>query len=298
MKKIALIFLFASALFLAQNQRFYYDYKFVPDSTNKTDIKTEMMILDVTKSGSKYYSYEKFKSDSITKADVEKQVRSGSGNINIQRREGGSVNYSVIKTYPDYQVFLIKNISMDAYKIEEDAKPEWKIEPDKQKIGEYNTQKATTNFGGRNWIAWFSSDIPLQEGPYKFHGLPGLIVKLEDQTQSHVMTLVGNKKDESSQDNSIELPGNSVSFGFNKKEIEVSKKQYKKIWEEYKKDPAKNMREMMMKNGDGNTNLVIKMKSKDGKELSDPNQIYREMEKRTKDLLMKNNNTIEPELMQ
>lgn len=297
MKKIAFIFLFASTLFGAQNQRFYYDYKFVPDSTNKTDIKTEMMILDVTKSGSKYYSYEKFKSDSISKADVEKQVRSGSGNINIQRREGGSVNYSVTKTYPDFQVFLIKNISMDAYKIAEDAKPEWKIEPDKQKIGEYNTQKATTNFGGRNWIAWFSADIPLQEGPYKFHGLPGLIVKLEDTNQSHVMTLVGNKKEESRQDNDIELPGNAVSFGFNKKEIEVTEKQYKKIWEEYKKDPAKNMREMMMKNGGGN-NLSIKIKTQDGKEMSDPNQIYREIEKRTKDLLMKNNNTIEPELMQ
>ena len=70
----------------------------------------------------------------------------------------------------------------------------WKILPETKKIGEYETQKATASFGGRERIAWFSKDIPFQDGPYKFHGLPGLIVKAEDSTGSHIMTLVANKK--------------------------------------------------------------------------------------------------------
>jgi len=34
--------------------------------------------------------------------------------------------------------------------------------------------------GGRHWIAWFAPSIPISEGPYKFSGLPGLIIKLSD----------------------------------------------------------------------------------------------------------------------
>lgn len=61
------------------------------------------------------------------------------------------------------------------------------------KIGEFNTQKAETNFAGRKWIAWFTSDIPFQDGPYKFHGLPGLIVKIESADKTHSMELKGVK---------------------------------------------------------------------------------------------------------
>lgn len=34
------------------------------------------------------------------------------------------------------------------------------------------TQKATCDFAGRKWIAWFTTEIPIQDGPYKFYGLP------------------------------------------------------------------------------------------------------------------------------
>ncbi len=59
-------------------------------------------------------------------------------------------------------------------------------------------QKATTEFAGRKWTAWFTEELPFQDGPYKFRGLPGLIVKLEDATQSHVFELkaVGKYKEE------------------------------------------------------------------------------------------------------
>jgi GLPGLI family protein len=55
----------------------------------------------------------------------------------------------------------------------------------KEKIGNWEAQKATTEFGGRKWTAWFCEEIPLSDGPYKFKGLPGLIVKISDADNSH-----------------------------------------------------------------------------------------------------------------
>ncbi|REC50137.1 GLPGLI family protein [Chryseobacterium pennipullorum] len=300
MKSKILIFLVLGVAVNAQINRFFYEYTFIPDSHNKEEVKKEMMLLDIDKNGSSYYSHDKFVADSTGRAELEKQLKSGGGNISINRREKpGQVSYKVTKQYPEMTTFLYRSISMDKYKIKEDKRQEWKILPDQQKIGEYNAQKATTSFGGRDWTAWFTTDIPFQDGPYVFSGLPGLIVMIEDSTGSHRMTVVGNKAVkalDSEQD--LQLPENVKVLGIGGKEIEVTKDQFKKAWKAYVNDPTKNMREMMMKNGgDTPSKVVFKVKTADGKEISDPNQVFREMEKRTKDQLQKDNNPIEPDLV-
>lgn len=300
MKNNILLFLLLSIFANAQVNRFFYDYKYIPNSNDKEDVKKEMMFLDIDKNGSNYYSRDKFIADSTSMAEVQKQLKGGSGSININRRENqGQVSYKVTKSYPDFKTYLFTRVSTDQYKVKEDSKPEWKILPEKQKIGEYNAQKATTTFGGREWTAWFSTDIPFQDGPYKFYGLPGLIVKIEDSTGSHSMTLVGNKKIQTDvTTNEIDMPQNVRLMGIGGKEIEVTEDQYKKVWKAYVNDPSKNMREMMMRNGgDSNNKVVFKVRTSDGKEISDPNQVFREIEKRTKENLAKNNNPIEPDLM-
>ena len=284
----------------AQVNRFYYDYRFIPDSNHKEDVKKEMMYLDIDEKGSIYYSRDRFIADSTSMADIRKQIKSGSGSLNVTRNErAGQVSYKVTKEYPEFKTFLFTRVSMDLYKVKEDQKPEWKILAEKQKIGEYDTQKATTAYGGREWIAWFSTAIPFQDGPYKFYGLPGLIVKLEDITGTHIMTLVGNKKiDSPVVETESEITGNLKIVGIGGKELEISKDQYRKVWKAYVNDPSKNMREMMMRNSGGdNTKMSFKVKTSDGKEISDPNQVFREMEKKTKESLAKNNNPIEPDLV-
>ena len=57
----------------------------------------------------------------------------------------------------------------------------WKITKESQKILGYTCYKATTKFRGRNYIAWFSPDIPYNLGPWKLGGLPGLILKVENE---------------------------------------------------------------------------------------------------------------------
>lgn len=253
----------------AQNKRFSYEYKFVPDSTNISDVKTEMMNLDVTESGSKFYSYTVYNSDSIMKVDLEKQLATtGAINIKSDMRKG-LVQYSVSKKYPKYEVFLHNRILSDLYKVSDERPIDWKISSEKQKIREWMTQRAEADFAGRHWIAWFTTDIPIQDGPYKFHGLPGLIVKLEDQTKSHLFILQGVKN--------INFIPEDV---FGAKEISVNSKQYSKLVKDYENDPTKGFKQMQM----GGVTMMMK----DGQ-----NSHMKEQEERFKAALKKNNNKIE-----
>lgn len=260
-----------------QNKRFIYEYKFISDSTNTDDIKSEMMYLDTNKQGSKYYSYTVYNSDSIMKADLEKQLKT-TGSINITApMKKAYVRYTVTKTYPDYKINLHRRLSMDAYNISDERKINWKILSDKEKIGEWNVQKAEADFAGRHWIAWFSTDIPIQDGPYKFHGLPGLIVKIEDKTGSHKMELRGIRN----------IVGEIDTNVFEAKEIAVNAKQFQKILKEYENDPTKGIKQMQM----GGANII--MTGRDGNTA----KIAKEQEDRLKTQIKKDNNRIELDIM-
>ena len=57
---------------------------------------------------------------------------------------------------------------------------QWTLGTEKQTICGYQCQKATCHWRGRDYEAWFTSAIPLKSGPWKFGGLPGLIMKIYD----------------------------------------------------------------------------------------------------------------------
>jgi len=60
-------------------------------------------------------------------------------------------------------------------------KMQWKLFNDKKKIGNYECKKATTEFRGRQYEVWYTEKIPISLGPWKFNGLPGLILHAEDK---------------------------------------------------------------------------------------------------------------------
>lgn len=75
-------------------------------------------------------------------------------------------------------------------------KLEWDLShADTLKIGTYICNKATTRFRGRNYIAWYTNDIAITFGPWKFHGLPGLILDMYDETHKFewIVTKISKK---------------------------------------------------------------------------------------------------------
>lgn len=87
---------------------------------------------------------------------------------------------------------MLKNY--DSYYTEPFPQQNWSIDIEKQDIGGYLCQKATCNFRGRSYTAWFSIDIPISYGPWKFRGLPGLIMKVYDDDKKFVFECVGIKQ--------------------------------------------------------------------------------------------------------
>ncbi len=251
MKKIftlALLTVFFALNAQQSANRFFYELNFKPKK-DSVRIDKVMMILDITKDKSLYRDYTMVAQDSALQVQFEAMQKAGvfkdiSNSITMPK-----FSEKIFKQYPGMKVQYVERISSGFTPVNisyiDDTKFDWKILGEKEKIGEYNTQKATLDFGGRKWTAWFAADIPLQDGPYKFHGLPGLIVKIEDEGKNYSWELKGNKKIENfTESTSLENFGPGGGGG---KPQEVSREKFEKTFSDYKKDPFASMRPMLTK---------------------------------------------------
>ncbi|WP_317126019.1 GLPGLI family protein, partial [Chryseobacterium sp. SC28] len=195
----------------AQTHRFIYELEI----HKKEDTVIVNMALDINKDLVKFYDYEFVKQDSIRKSGTPLQYFSPSEQL-ISRKRNSTENRTYISSGYDY--FLITSTD----------KMDWKIENETKKNKNFTLHKATTNFGGRQWTAWFSTEFPFQEGPYKFQGLPGLIFEVYDSENIFHYTFLENKN----------LPKTFETTDFlethyGKKPISISLNQYHKIKLDY-----------------------------------------------------------------
>ncbi len=144
------------------------------------------------------YSHQKLK-----KGEVYKRITPPSKE-EIREMTSKNNGQIVLKTKPyedSIGQFIYKNFAIDSLKarlfytkspslrgdpkIHDEPLPkiDWKIEKEQKKIGNFMCQKATTRFRGRNYTAWFAPEIPISAGPWKLHGLSGLILEAYDDTK-------------------------------------------------------------------------------------------------------------------
>jgi len=236
MKKILLILLLLSNFVFAQNISFVYELKYKPDS-NKDSLLTEVYYLDVLGNQSVFRSEQARISDSLK--------------YNMGFRGIEKITFTelyVIKNRESKEI--IKNITTplmnDLYFIRLKDHIDWQILNDIQKIDNIDSQKATTNYGGRDWTAWFDKNTLIQDGPYVFQGLPGLIVKLYDDKGDYDFNLMEIKNNKDHQ------------LFYLRKGKEISWDIYKKLQYNYYSDPFSEIknRGIKYKIGDQNGNPV------------------------------------------
>ena len=284
MKKLLSIAMMGLALLSnAQNQKFTYKFISQSDSTQRKNPVNEQLALVVSKEGSVFYSEDKVKSDSILKAKFEAARGSGNFNIDMRGMKVGRFGTVINKEYPSYKTLLKNRIGVNMYEFEEVRKPDWKITSEKDKIGEWNVQKATANYLGREWEAWFTTDIPIQDGPYVFQGLPGLIVKIADQEQDYTFILEGVKNNFTIADLKID------------KVIKLNYEKYRKAFQDDYLDPGKDMKMMMAGSGAGGVVTSVKYVV-NGKEV-DAKEMERKQANEAKNRKLTNLNPIDKELL-
>lgn len=189
MKKIFKALLLLSVpLFYAQNYRFIYEYRMKPDVEKKDSVVVNYMNLDTDGKRSYFTNAVKYERDSVYRAD-----KSYSALLKAKSYDR-NLSYTIEKDYSRKTVNLYdkyKNVNLVTIDREH---PKWKVEKEFKVINKLDCQKAVADYKGRTWEAWFSKDFPISDGPYKFSGLPGLVIALKDTEEDHVFELIQIKK--------------------------------------------------------------------------------------------------------
>lgn len=164
-----------------------------PDSTNPGWIRTSTLLLLMGPNVSKIVDRAAYINDTITrKFTTKEQIIDYLTN---PKAIHPNVLYCIYKNYPKGKLTYLDHIPSDPYKFEEDLDLfHWELTGDTSTICGYKTQKANCNFGGRSWVAWFAPELPYSDGPYKFNGLPGLIVKVTDTRNHYDFELISINK--------------------------------------------------------------------------------------------------------
>lgn len=103
-------------------------------------------------------------------------------------------NYTLeIDLEKEIQKHYIFNLELPFYNEEKIELPIWNISNETSEIDGKKVTKATTFFLGRNWTAYYSEELPIQVAPYLFYGLPGVIIKLEDENSNYKFELTSYK---------------------------------------------------------------------------------------------------------
>jgi GLPGLI family protein len=199
-----------------------YQLSFLPDSTT-TNKKSEVFRLYASNGESIFTSTNKFLQDSIMRFPS-KNFEQSQQKIGFLASHRTDFNFIIHKQSCQQVQTIDKIYHNDFIYLEPVARPKWKIFRDKKVIAGYQCQKAMMTFGGRTWEAWFTSEIPISDGPYKFCGLPGLIVQVADTQQHFSFELT-------------QLKNVNATLNYTTRGIKIEKEKYFQKLKEYKQNP-------------------------------------------------------------
>lgn len=165
-----------------------YKLEHQPDSTDIKSRKSENMLLLFNGNMSIFKSQNLDLQDSINMLPFGSNA-AFNANFALMRTNPTSFRYTIWKDSTNQMRYSDK-IDANFYEYQEPKNIfKWDVLTDTMTISGFRSQKAITMYSGRKWIAWFSSEIPISDGPYKFNGLPGLIVSISDSQSFYSFTL-------------------------------------------------------------------------------------------------------------
>lgn len=182
----AFLLVFIFGILPAQNLTIFYELTNHASYGDKKETRKQNYILDVIDGKSIFRTEMRRRSDSLL----------ANGKFGMGYNANSQYELYLIKKIKEsiVQKVYVSPLSRDRFFISDFKQLDWEISTETAKIGEYNCQKAQVEYGGRNWTACFTKDIPISEGPYLFNGLPGLIIQIKDDTSDYDFKLTQLRK--------------------------------------------------------------------------------------------------------
>lgn len=183
-----------------------YDYHFNADTVYDSSHDHEQMLLQISTDGiSKFSSLRNARIDSIIPTlSPEEIVRNAERLVN-----GPSVN--IFKNYPAGKLTHTEKIAHDWFRYEEDMPHfDWQLGDSTRTILGYECREARCSFRGRDWRVFYCEEIPVMDGPWKFCGLPGLIMSACDKNNDYSFECIGIKNNTSRPITIYDVPYNII----------------------------------------------------------------------------------------
>ncbi|MBL1222413.1 GLPGLI family protein [Chryseobacterium sp. L7] len=235
-----ILFLFMASLISAQSYRFVYEYKMKPDTGKKDSLVTDYMNLDTDGTKSYFYNAVKYERDSAYSVDKSYPA------LLKGKHYDRNLSYVIEKDYAKKTISFydkFKNVSLVTA---DNEAPKWTIENEFKTINAMKCQKAVSEYKGRKWEAWFSKEVPVNDGPYKFTGLPGLVVMIKDSENDHVFDLIQIKKIKTA---AAFIPKNNK---------QMTNAEYRKIMNNYRFSPVEDIAGMSIDSKAGKMEMQLK----------------------------------------
>lgn len=218
-----------------------YNLTYLKDSTNIQKKSSEKMVLLLGKKHTLFQSENDRFNDSLNDhlSNNKKYDAQTAVNMALSLKKNTIFKFKIVKSLNKF--IVIDKIFSDKFYYKEQQNLNWVITDETKQINSYLCQKATTSYAGRNYIAWFTNSIPINEGPYKFSGLPGLIIEIHDTRMHYHFEL-------------LSLEEYNTNFMVDLKSIqETSKKEFYKASTNFKKDVVGQLEQRGFSFDDANT---------------------------------------------
>ncbi|MFR9495629.1 MAG: GLPGLI family protein [Rikenellaceae bacterium] len=177
--------------------RCLYELTYTRDTTKTEFTHSDIIVLRRGENRSVSYSQYTHRIDSLYALDggegvfynerLREAILSG-GAISIPTRRAG---FYIFKDFTKQEVEVVDNIQTDYFIYDDQLYSQsWELADSTKTIAGYICNLAHCDFRGRQWSAWYTTEIPISDGPWKFCGLPGLILELYDREPHYKFTLI------------------------------------------------------------------------------------------------------------
>lgn len=189
---------------------FVYDYRSCVDTTAaiSKNYNNDKMLLQIGSDGiSKFSSYKNLTVDSIIMRSSEEQILNAA-------RAGKLDNGEFMTIYKNFltgKLTHTEKICQDWFRYDEDIPAfDWYLTDSVTNVLGYQCRSAKCKFRGREWMVFYTEDIPLADGPWKLCGLPGLIMKASDEKGHYTFECIGIKSKSDRPITIYKVPFNNV----------------------------------------------------------------------------------------